>query len=428
MTPAARIQATLELLISMETVARPADALVSGYFRSRRYMGSKDRGAVSKYVYGVLRHHARLSWWVEKMEADNSPRSRLIAFLVLADGRKSSEIYETFSGGKFSPSPLSGDEKSLLKKLEGHTIHHPEMPEKVRVECPDWAADGLLKRFGKNFGYEMMALLDPAPLDLRINPLKTTREEAIETLLKNEINAEECKLSPWGIRVMDRPDLNRVTLLRDGAVEIQDEGSQLVALLVDAKPGDRVVDFCAGAGGKTLALAATMKNKGCIIACDVLANRLKRSSERFRRAGFHNIETKPLLSETDPWVKKHKEKFDRVLVDAPCSGTGTWRRNPDSRWRVLGPGLDSLTHLQANILASASRLVKPGGKLVYATCSLLSEENEDQIERFLSTHTDFKAVPVGTVNPLLGNSTYMCLSPAQHGTDGFFTAIMEKAK
>jgi 16S rRNA (cytosine967-C5)-methyltransferase len=203
----------------------------------------------------------------------------------------------------------------------------------------------------------------------------------------------------------------------------------MVAVVVDAKPGDRVVDFCAGAGGKTLAIAAQMKNKGHVIACDVLDGRLKRAAERFRRAGLHNIETRPLASETDRWVKRHKGGFDRVLVDAPCSGTGTWRRNPDARWRVLGPGLEALLPLQARILASAARLVKPGGRLVYATCSLLAEENEAQVAAFLAAHPAFRVVPLSEVAPGITSSAhpdYLALTPARHDTDGFFAAVLQR--
>ena len=219
-------------------------------------------------------------------------------------------------------------------------------------------------------------------------------------------------------------------LLQSGAAEIQDAGSQLVALLVDAKPGQRVVDFCAGAGGKTLAISAQMKNKGRIVACDVLANRLKRGAERFRRAGLHNIDLRPLKNENDPWIKRHRNSFDRVLVDAPCSGTGTWRRNPDARWNALGPGLEKLVPLQASILASAARLVKPGGRLIYATCSMLPIENEKQIETFLAAHPDFR--PLNYTDVLEGIAPnpgpYLMLTPAQHETDGFFAAVMERVK
>ena len=211
---------------------------------------------------------------------------------------------------------------------------------------------------------------------------------------------------------------------------MQDEGSQLLALLLDAKRGEMVVDFCAGAGGKTLAIAAQMNNKGRVIACDVLANRLKRSTERFRRAGLHNIQTQPLTSEKDKWVKRHKGTFDRVLVDAPCSGTGTWRRNPDARWRTLGPGLENLLPLQASILASAARLVRPGGRLVYATCSMLPQENEDQVAAFVAANPAFRVVPLREVAPQLNDSAhpdYLSLTPARHDTDGFFGAVMQRA-
>lgn len=432
MNPGARLAATLEILEQIETTPRPADALTSAYFRARRYIGSKDRGAVSTLLYAVLRHHARLNWWLEKNGTAPSPRGRFLTYLRLVEKMTEAEIEGLFDGKRFSPTPLTKEEKKYLSALKGHTLEHPHMDKAVRGECPAWAAEGLEKRFGKKLETELEALLRPAPLDLRVNTLKISRAEAIETLRKSGLKVEETKHSPVGLRVRERPSLGDIALLKQGAIEIQDEGSQLVAFALAPKPGERVVDFCAGAGGKTLALSILMQNKGKIVACDVLENRLKRSAERFRRAGLHNIETKPLKSERDPWVKHHKEKFDRVLVDAPCSGTGTWRRNPDSRWRALGPGLDALLPLQAGILDSACRLVRPGGRLVYATCSLLPEENEKQIERFLDNHTDFKLVPIrdaaAALEKLPGIGDYLALSPAAHDTDGFFAAVMEKEK
>lgn len=420
MTPSARLQAVLDLLLEIEKTPRPADALVSGYFRARRYIGSHDRAAVSAMLYDILRHHARLTWWLEKNKAETTPRARLLAYLALVEKKLPRAVEALFNGKKFSPEPFIDDERKLVRRLEGHTLAHPDMPDAIAVECPEWAAASLKQRFGKNFTHEMQALLQPAPLDLRVNPLKATREDILAELIKLGLKAAPCPLSPYGIRVAERPNLAALLMLKNGAVEIQDEGSQLVAFLVDAKPGMRVVDFCAGAGGKTLAIAAQMQNKGRITACDVLENRLKRSAERFRRAGAHNIEIKPLSSERDPWVKKHKGAFDRVLVDAPCTGTGAWRRNPDARWRSLGPGLKALVKLQADILDSAARLVKPGGRLIYATCSLLREENERQIEKFLAEHADFKIVLYKT------DGDYLSLTPAQHGTDGFFAAVMER--
>ena len=426
MTPSAHLQATLELLATIDATPRPADALVSGYFRARRYIGSSDRGAIAEMVYAILRHHARLGWWLAKEKVESTPRSRLLVYLRLAEEKSVRTIEELCNGKKFAPESLTEDDRAFLRRLEGHTLLHPSMPDSVTGECPDWASASLRQRFGKKFGREMAALLEPAPLDLRVNPLKTTRDAAMAVLKKHGLVAELCRFSPLGIRIKDRPALNRIALLKDGALEIQDEGSQLVALLVDAKPGQRVMDFCAGAGGKTLAIAAQMQNKGRVTACDVLANRLKRSAERFRRAGLHNIEVKPLTSERDPWVKKHKGAFDRVLVDAPCSGTGTWRRNPDSRWRSLGPGLETLLPLQASILESAARLVKGGGRLVYATCSLLPEENERQIEKFLEAHPDFKLIPTQEIDADTPTTPYLSLTPATHHTDGFFAAVMER--
>jgi 16S rRNA (cytosine967-C5)-methyltransferase len=433
MNPSARYQATIELATEIATMPRPADALVSAYFRSRRYIGSKDRAAIATRLYDVLRHHARLKWWLKWAGLTTpTPRDTLLAYMVLVEVIEPREIDILFSGGKFAPAELIEDEKKLIRKLVTHTILHPNMPEEVQAECPDWAAPSLKQRFGKDFMHEMNELLSPAPLDLRINPLKTNRDDMLVAFKKLGLKVKAGRLSPYCIRVAERPSLADLPMLKDGSVEIQDEGSQLVAMMVDAQPGERVVDFCAGAGGKTLAIAAAMQNKGKIIACDVMGSRLKRSTERFRRAGLHNIEIKPLTSEADPWVKRHKGGFDRVLVDAPCTGTGTWRRNPDSRWHNLGPTVEQLIALQLAILSSAARLVKPGGRLVYATCSLMPEENEGQIDKFLEAHADFKLVPYRDILKDIPstNDTMLSLTPARHHTDGFFAAalVRDKAK
>lgn len=434
MTPAARLQAVIDLLTEIDATPRPADAVMSAYFRARRYIGSKDRTAVAETTYAILRRHARLAWWLEKEGHPSTPRARVIANAVLGDQRPAGAIAKMFTGDRFDPAPLTREESVLLGALETHTLDHPSMPEAVQVECPAWAEGPMRAALGNRFAVEMAALLDAAPLDLRVNAVKANRDKAAAALAKAGITATPTQWSPLGLRVQGRPPLGQVDAFKNGLVEIQDEGSQLVAFAVAPKPGDQVVDFCAGAGGKTLALAALMNNKGRVVACDVLAGRLKRAAERFRRAGLHNIEAKPLTSARDPWVKRHKRKFDRVLVDAPCSGTGTWRRNPDSRWRVLGPGLEQLVPLQAEILDSAARLVKPGGRLVYATCSLLPEENEGQIAAFLATHPDFTVKPVaevwaeervGATPPADG--PYLRLSPGRHDTDGFFAAVLVRA-
>jgi 16S rRNA (cytosine967-C5)-methyltransferase len=423
MTPAARLQATLDLLDAIAVTPRPTDSLVSAYFRARRYIGSKDRAAISTRLYAVLRHQARLDWWLTSTQMPPEPRPRLLIWTALGEKTPTAAINELCSGGKFAPAPLTDDERDMLRKIEGRTLEHPAMPEEVLAECPPDCAAALHEKFGANFLPEMRAMQEPATLDLRINTLKTTREAIIAELAEMNFKAELCPLSPWGVRLYDRPSLSNLSMLKDGRIEIQDEGSQLVALALNAKPGERVVDFCAGAGGKTLAIGAMMDNKGRISACDVMEGRLKKSAERFRRAGLHNIEIRVLSTERDPWVKKHKGGFDRVLVDAPCSGTGTWRRNPDARWRSLGPGLEQLIPLQAEILDSASRLVKPGGRLVYATCSLLQDENENQIEKFVAAHPDFSRAPCG-----IDGKDYLALTPAQHGTDGFFAAALVRTK
>lgn len=433
MTPSARYQTAVDLLTAIDAAPRPADAVMSAFFRDRRYIGSKDRSAVAELVYTILRRHARLAWWLDRVRLAPTPRALVFADMILSGGRGLEDVERSFSGGKFAPEPLDANELGGARALIAHTLEHPDMPEAIAVECPAWAEASLRAALGARFAAEMRAMLSAAPLDLRVNPIKTDRERAAASLREAGIQTEPSRLSPVGLRARGRPALPITQAFKDGWVEIQDEGSQLVALAVAAKPGQQVVDFCAGAGGKTLAVAAMMENKGRVVACDVLEGRLKRAGERFRRAGLHNIETHPLSGERDPWVKRHKRMFDRVLVDAPCSGTGTWRRNPDARRRQLGPGLSELLPTQAAILDSASRLVKPGGRLIYATCSLLPEENEDQIQTFLAVHPEFAVRSIADVWGELGitgipiDGAYLRLSPGRHDTDGFFAAVLTRA-
>ncbi|MDR3517379.1 MAG: RsmB/NOP family class I SAM-dependent RNA methyltransferase [Azospirillaceae bacterium] len=434
MTPAARIAAVIEALDQVEVAPRPADAVISAYFRDRRYIGSKDRSAIAEALYTLLRHRARLRWWLERSgwTGPVTARATVIAErLLLRDGHAAA-LATVFSGGRFAPAAWDDAETRLARALDRHTLDHPAMPEQIQLECPDWAEPALRAALGERFAAEMAALLEPAAMDLRVNPVKTTREAALTALRGEGIIAEPTRWSPLGIRVQGRPALAATETFRNGLVEIQDEGSQLVALIADAQPGQQVVDFCAGAGGKALAMAAAMANKGRVVACDVLGGRLKRAAERLRRAGLFNVETRELSSERDPWVKHHKGMFDRVLVDAPCSGTGTWRRNPDQRWRRQGPDLGELRRLQAEILDSAARLAKPGGRVIYATCSLLLEENEVQIESFLGTHPDFVVRPITELwGDVIGGRApveepMLRLSPGRHGTDGFFAAVLER--
>ncbi len=430
MTPAARLQATLILAEEIDTVARPADAVISGFFRGKKAFDDEDRGAILDLVSDLLRHQARLDWWLAKHGRKTTPRNRLLAWLTVGARKPADQIKRLFNGGKFAPEALTDQEYTLLIKLKGSTIQHPAMAENVQVECPEWAAGPLRDRFGADFGTEMAALLTPPALDVRVNTVKTTPKEVLHELTALGLEADPLPRAANGIRISQRMALSRLPALKRGEIEIQDEGSQLVAMLVDAQPGERVVDFCAGAGGKTLAIATQMNNKGHIVACDVNEGRLKRCAERMRKAGLHNGETRLLASETDRWVKRRKGGYDRVLVDAPCSGTGTWRRNPDARWRAPEEkGLEALVALQARILASAARLVKPGGRLVYATCSLLTEENEAQVAGFLAANPAFRVVPLSEVAPQITDSAhpeYLSLTPARHDTDGFFAAVLRR--
>lgn len=436
MTPGARLQAAIDLLSEIHSGSAPADRSAAAFFRNRRYIGGSDRRAILDHAYSVLRHMAKLDWWIGEFTSEQGlphlERARLIAKLILIDGWTADKVAGSFDGGDYRPKQMNRTERAFAASLEGADIRNGAQPKWVRFEFPDWIEASLVKRFGPRFEQEMAAQLEEAATDLRANALKGTREEALAALAAENIEARATDLSPLGIRLAGRPPMGALKCFQDGLIEVQDEGSQLAALLVDARPGHRVVDFCAGAGGKTLAIAAAMKNKGKIVACDTLKGRVERAGDRLKRAGAFNVERRGLESERDPWVKRHAAGFDRVLVDAPCSGTGTWRRNPDAKWNMQPDDLPRLVKLQASILDSAQRLVKPGGRLVYATCSLLAEENDEQIEAFLASHADFSRVPVAEVwrdvigTPCPTDAPTLSLTPLRHGTDGFFVAVMER--
>ena len=428
MTPAARYKAIIDLVEQILNEDRPADGIVSLFFRDNRYMGSKDRAAVREGFYRILRHMNRLTWWIESQSYTPTPRTYVILDSIFR-GEQTVETLQKriFNGDKYAPKPLSDAEIRLAEALSKKSMKDPSIPKRIALECPEWAWQPLCDAFGDDVDKQLEAMQQKNDLHLRVNPIKAKYDDVFAALKKEGFAIEKGTLSSHCIRVKGRPAITQHEKYRDGSFEIQNEGSQLIALACNAKPGDRVVDFCAGAGGKTLALAAMMENKGAIIACDVLEGRLKRSKQRFRRAGVHNIETRPLTSERDPWVKRHKGKYDIVLTDAPCSGVGTWRGDPDKRWRQLGPGLSELVPLQAEILDSAARLVKPGGRLVYGTCSLLPEENEDQVAKFIETHPEFEVVDMPEHVPeTVKSGQYMKATPAEHDCDGFFAAVMRK--
>ena len=430
MTPAARLQAAIDLLAAIEQSSRPADASANDFFRARRFIGSGDRRAVSDRAWSVLRLRRRLQWWLERAGALPTPRLLTAASLLL-EGWTLEGVEQSYSGGQFAPSRLLAPERAALATLQGRTPAHPDMPAAVRLEVPDWILPALAARFGADTAAELDALNEPAPLDLRVNLLKGAREAAVAALAAEDIGCEPTPYSPWGLRVPGRRAVTTGPAFQSGLVEIQDEGSQLVALLVGATPGMRVADYCAGAGGKTLAVAMTMLNRGHVVACDVHERRLESAVRRLRRAGVHNVE-QHLLAVGDKWAKRQEKKFDRVLVDAPCTGCGTWRRNPDARARLHESDLNELVGKQAAILDAASRLVKPGGRLIYATCSLLPAENEDQVQGFVVRHPEFAVTPLAEAWTLPGSppceGAFLSLTPLRHGTDGFFAAVLTRAR
>ena len=422
----ARMLAVLDLLERTQKSPIPMDLTIGDYMRNRRYIGSKDRTDIVERMYGIVRHHARINWALSEAGATEiTPRLKLLAYLIMVEGKEEPETY--FDGTKYAPHQIEDDELAILKRLPKN---FDKAPVDIQCECPEQYSASLHDYFGNDFDAEMEALCHGATLDLRINQVAGTREQIKESLGKDKVGTDETPYSPWGLRAKGKAFLGETKAFRSGHIEIQDEGSQLIALACDAQPGMQVLDYCAGGGGKTLALASAMKIKGRIVAMDLEEARLLKAKTRFKRAKVSDIiETRPLSDEKSrKWLRRQKLSFDVALVDVPCSGTGTWRRNPDTRWRNYGPSLEALLPVQADILERVAGVVKEGGRLVYATCSLLPEENERQIEAFLSRHPEYELAdldavwPEGSKVPCEGK--YMRLTPKRHNTDGFFAAVM----
>ncbi|MSO85480.1 MAG: RsmB/NOP family class I SAM-dependent RNA methyltransferase [Rhodospirillales bacterium] len=464
MTPGARLQAAIEILEQSFAAPFPADAISDAYFRRRRYAGSGDRRAVQERVFGMLRRHARLEWHIERACArvtpsgvhshdgqvsgiPPAPRALALADLIVGERLDAESATRLFGSSPHAPAPLAETEMALARALQGRALDDPAMPDSVRFEYPAWLESSLRATFGERLAEEMSALNRQAPLDLRVNAGKRTRDAALAALAVESVAAEPTPLSPLGLRIKGAVRIGHTRAFKQGLVEVQDEGSQIVAALVGAKPGMTVVDFCAGAGGKTLALAAAMSRKGKIIgrliACDTSPERLRRMTARLERAGAENVDRIALevvrvphdaspRDENDPALGDLANTADRVLLDVPCSGSGAWRRDPLGKWRFLPDQLAQLVASQHRILAAAARLVRPGGRLVYATCSVLPEENEVQVELFLEHHNEFQVVPIArawseTLGGVLpAGNQFLRLTPAAHGTDGFFAAVLER--
>ncbi|MBT7954594.1 MAG: RsmB/NOP family class I SAM-dependent RNA methyltransferase [Rhodospirillaceae bacterium] len=432
MTPGARIAAAIEILEKVERSNSPADDVVSSYLRGRRYIGSKDRRAITGRVFDVLRRLARLDWHI----GESSPRRRVIADLKLNDAQPDDAISALFDGEGYAPSALTGNETALLDKLKDKSFDEADYPAAVAAELPDWLAEILTAQWGDKFLAEAQALNQPASLDLRVNTLKGDCTRALQVLQKDKIEAEPTTYSPLGLRLKGRVNLQASTAFKGGFIEIQDEGSQIIALLVDTKADMKTIDLCAGGGGKTLALGAAMKDGGPLIACDLDEDRLKKIKPRLRRGGVSNVTRHHITGDDDPFYAEHAATAERVLADVPCSGSGAWRRAPAQKWRLTPERLEDLVTLQQKIMTQAAELMIPGGRLIYATCSVLPAENENQITWFMENHPDFKVLPVseiwqaaiGTDYPenFYGETPYLSLTPARHDTDGFFAAVLEK--
>lgn len=415
--PPAIVTWTEEVLREVLRFTGPADVTLSYFFRAHPKIGSRERGVIAEAVYGLLRNR---SAYTNFSESGSGSAMRRLSLLGLADAVGVDSI-----GG------LSEEEKQWLMRVM--QIDRSNLPLLLRTNLPQWLLDKLIARYGEEETIRIAEGLNrPAPLDLRVNAVKSSREEALAALTEASVDCQPTPYGPLGIRLARKPALQNLSLFKDGAIEVQDEGSQLLAQLVGAKRGEMVVDFCAGAGGKTLALGAAMRNTGRLYAFDVAEKRLSKLKPRLARSGLSNVHPVVIAHENDIKVKRLAGKVDRVLVDAPCSGLGTLRRNPDMKWRHTQQSVDELNAKQHGILAGAARLVKPGGRLVYATCSILDEENEAVVAQFLSTHEDFVLVPMNDVLaeqkiPLQAGE-YLRLFPHLHQTDGFFAAVLERKK
>jgi 16S rRNA (cytosine967-C5)-methyltransferase len=420
MTPAARLQASIEILDALAKTAQPADRFLRDYFRARRYAGSKDRAAVGERVFSVFRHRASLAW---RMDSE-TPRALVIASL-LAEGLDADVIADLFNGEGHAPKPFTQEERTAIAHMPG------EPPLAVRGEFPAFLAPELTRAFGATLLDEMIAMQARAAVDLRANTLKASAGAVLAALRADGFDAHPARFAPDGIRIPSGEGLSALSrhpLYESGAFEFQDEAAQIASLLCGATPGERILDLAAGAGGKALALAAQMRNKGEIVAADVRRAALDELERRAVRAGT------TIIRVAEP--RDDEEQFDAVILDAPCGGSGVWRRQPELKWRLTPERLKELVALQDKLLDAAAAHVRPGGRLLYATCSILPMENADRVEAFLARRGDYRLEPVQArwqahfprAPALPGGGEVFMASPLTTGTDGFFTAILVRAQ
>jgi 16S rRNA (cytosine967-C5)-methyltransferase len=412
-----RLDAAVSALQVVLGLTRPADAALRLFFRDHPELGQRDRGFVAELVFTVLRHLRLL----EHLAGDPQPRRLALAALSLQLG---------FSVRELAPNLARGDDTWLA---QARAVDQAQLPPAIRLSLPDWLYDRIAQeRNGGELETLARGLLQPAPLDLRVNTMLAKRDEVLAAFERDSIAAAATRYSPVGVRLEAKPALQRHPLFLEGKVEVQDEGSQLLAYLVAPRRREMVVDFCAGAGGKTLALGALMHSEGRVYAFDTAEKRLSNLKPRLRRSGLSNVHPQLIAGAADARVKRLTSKIDRVLVDAPCSGLGTLRRNPDLKWRQGPQAVTEMAAKQRAILDAAARLVKPGGRLVYATCSLLQEENEAVVDAFLDAHPRFAQVHCGETlrhqGVELDTGQYFRVFPHAHGMDAFFASVLERAQ
>jgi 16S rRNA (cytosine967-C5)-methyltransferase len=413
-------RAVLESLLQF---AGPADQVLSNYFREQRHLGQHERAFVAETVFGVLRRKRSLEAAIEAGSGAAAGGASASALVIAALARLHGLSARSLEG------VLDPDELALLARAKAATLDG--LAPAVRADLPDWLWQRLVDEQGEDEALRIaQGMLNAAPIDLRVNLARIERDAALAQLAASGIEGEPTPYSPAGIRLVGKPAINRHPLFEQGLIEVQDEGSQLLAYLLAPRRGEMVADFCAGAGGKTLALAMLMRSSGRLYAMDVSAKRLAALKPRASRAGVSNVHPLALASENDARAKRLAGKIDRVLVDAPCSGFGTLRRNPDLKWRHTAAAVSELGAKQARILEAAARLVKPGGRLVYATCSILREENEQVVEGFARAHPEFSALSCAELLAAqripLDTGEQLRLSPHRHGTDGFFAAAFSR--
>ncbi len=419
MQPHAKIGALIELVTAVDAGDRPADDVIRAYFAARRYAGSKDRAEIIERLYAFVRRRGALVEHLVANAAPVSPRTLVVALLRHL-GLTADAIAQAYSGAVHAPTPLGESERRALSVDPGRPVSRA-----ARLGVPQWFLEALEASGVTDVDALCEALQREAPVDLRVNVAATTREAFVDRLVALDLAAELTPWSPWGVRLAGRrplpPELARV-----GLFEPQDEGSQLVALAVDAQPGDRVLDLCAGAGGKTLAVAAVLRGSGQVVATDVSAARLEHLVPRLRSAGAGNVTLRAIDGVGDPWLATQAHGFDRVLVDAPCSGTGTWRRHPEARWRLDPSELDALTATQLALLLAAASLVRPGGLVIYATCSVLPQENECVVAAALDRVPTLRLVDAAVPAALRRDDGSVALRPDRHGTDGFYVSVLKR--